>query len=207
MIELSLFAKSVLLGLAIAAPLGPIGALCINRTLERGFAAGVAGGLGTALADACYAALAAIGFAAFAEFLSGIDMPMRLLGGLFLVYLGWRSFRPRDPARPAGISAGGLVGTVAATFVLTITSPMTILTFAAIFAGLGLASGTDLVGKLLVVAGVFTGSLLWWIILSGGVALLSRRLPPGFAVWIARASGAVLIGFGLLAIASLFWPR
>lgn len=74
MIELGLFAKSVLLGLAIAAPLGPIGALCINRTLERGFAAGVAGGLGTALADACYAALAAIGFAAFAGFLSGIDI-------------------------------------------------------------------------------------------------------------------------------------
>lgn len=205
--ELFLFAKSVLLGLAIAAPLGPIGALCISRTLERGFVAGVAGGLGTAIADACYAALAALGFAAFASMLAMIDMPLRIIGGAFLLWLGWKSFSPRPLPKEASISRTDLFGTVATTFALTITSPMTILSFAAIFAGLGLASGTDLVGKLFVVAGVFIGSLLWWIILSGGVAFLRHRLPEGFANWVARASGVVLIGFGLAAIASLFWPR
>lgn len=204
---LLLFGKALLLGLAIAAPLGPIGALCISRTMQRGFLAGVAGGLGTAIADACYAALAALGFAAFASLLGMIDMPLRLIGGAFLLWLGWKSFSPRPLPQEASISTTDLLGTVATTFALTITSPMTILSFAAIFAGLGLASGTDFVGKLVVVAGVFLGSLLWWVILSGGVALLRQRLPEGFAAWISRASGVVLVGFGLAAIASLFWPR
>lgn len=205
--ELFLFGKSVLLGLAIAAPLGPIGALCISRTLERGFLAGVAGGLGTAIADASYAALAALGFAAFAAILSQIDVPLRLIGGAFLLWLGWKSFAPRPLPSAARISPTDLLGTVATTFALTITNPMTILSFAAIFAGLGLATETDLVGKLIVVAGVFVGSLLWWIILSGGVAFLRHRLPEGFVTWIARASGVVLIGFGLAAIGSLLLPR
>lgn len=201
---LLLFAKGLLLGLAIAAPLGPIGALCISRTLRRGFLAGVAGGLGTAIADACYAALAALGFAAFSSILAMVDMPLRLVGGAFLLWLGWKSVVPRPLPNEASIWRTDLLGTVATTFALTISNPMTILSFAAIFAGLGLASDTDLMGKLVVVIGVFLGSLLWWVILSGGVALLRQRLPQGFAVWISRASGAVLIGFGLVAMASLF---
>lgn len=89
--ELTLILKSIVLGLAVAAPLGPIGALCINRTLERGFWAGVAGGFGTALADAVYASLAALGFSAFAATLATIDTPLKIIGGLFMVWLGWKA--------------------------------------------------------------------------------------------------------------------
>lgn len=201
--DILLFGKSLLLGLAVAAPLGPIGALCINRTLERGFAAGVAGGLGTALADAIYASLAAIGFSAFSAALAMIDAPLRLVGGLFMLWLGWKSMAPKPVRAAAQIGTRDLLGTIAATFLLTITNPMTILSFAAIFAGLGLADAPGAINAALVVIGVFSGSLLWWCILSGGVALVRQRLPESFALQVSRASGFILIGFGLYALGSL----
>ncbi|MBW8299386.1 MAG: LysE family translocator [Hydrogenophaga sp.] len=195
-----LLGKGILLGLAIAAPLGPIGALCISRTLERGFWAGVAGGLGTALADGAYALMAAAGFAAFAILLDTISIPLQIFGGLFLLWLGWKSFQPKPPANAARVGARDLVSTTGATFLLTITNPATILSFAAIFAGLGLASQGDTWTAAALVAGVFAGSMLWWIFLSGTVALLHHRLPESFALWVSRISGVVLIGFGLVAI-------
>lgn len=198
-----LFAKSLLLGLVIAAPPGPIGALCINRTLERGFVAGVAGGLGTALADGVYAALAAFGFAAFSDTLSAIDIPLRLFGAAFMLWLGARSLMPKPPRAAARTTASDLLGTTAATFLLTIANPMTILSFAALFAGLGLASRTGAGAAGLVVAGVFLGSMVWWCVLSAGVALARHRLREGFAIQVSRLSGIILIAFGLWAAGSV----
>lgn len=198
---LFLLAKGVLLGLAIAAPLGPIGMLCINRTLERGFLAGVAGGLGTALADGLYAFLAATGFSVFASVLASVSTPLALAGGLFLLWLGWKSFTPKPPAAAATAGARDLIGTTVATFALTMANPATILSFAAIFAGLGLAEAGGS-GRFLVVLGVFLGSMLWWALLSGGVALARTRLPDGFARLTSRIAGVVLIGFGMAAILS-----
>ena len=195
-----LFGKSLLLGLAIAAPLGPMGALCINRTLERGFWAGVAGGLGTAAADATYAALAALGFAAFAAVLSIVAMPLGLAGGLFMIWLGWSGLRPKPVTAAADVGGHDLIRTTASTFLLTMTSPATILSFAAIFAGLGLAEAGDALNAAIVVVGVFLGSLGWWFFLSGGVAIARTRLPDSFVIWVSRLSGLVLIAFGLIAI-------
>lgn len=197
-----LFGKSLILGLAIAAPLGPIGALCINRTLERGFWAGVAGGLGTALADAAYAAFAAAGFAVFAGALAAVATPLGLLGGLFMIWLGWRSLSAEPAVAAAPVGARDLVHTTAATFLLTIANPMTVISFAAIFAGLGLAQAGEGTGAAIVVAGVFLGSLGWWFVLSGGVALARTRLPDAFVTWVARISGGVIIAFGLAALAA-----
>ena len=197
-----LFGKSLILGLAIAAPLGPIGALCINRTLERGFWAGVAGGLGTALADAAYAALAAAGFAVFAGILAAVATPLGLFGGLFMIWLGWRSLSAGPAVAAAPVGTRDLVHTTAATFLLTIANPMTVLSFAAIFAGLGLAQAGEGAGAAIVVAGVFLGSLGWWFVLSGGVALVRTRLPDAFVTWVARISGGVIIAFGLAALAA-----
>ncbi|WP_409524809.1 LysE family translocator [Nitrincola sp. MINF-07-Sa-05] len=202
--DLVLFIKSLFLGLAVAAPLGPIGALCINRTLERGFIAGVAGGLGTACADGVYATLAAIGFVAFSGTLANLDIPLRLAGGTFMLWLGWKSMTPKPSKSAAEVSARHLLETVAATFLLTATNPMTILSFAALFAGLGLASTTDKMGSALVVVGVFVGSMLWWTFLSAGIALIRHRLPDVFAHWVSRLSGILLIGFGIWALSSSF---
>ncbi|QQM29015.1 LysE family transporter [Martelella lutilitoris] len=201
----ALFFKSILVGLAIAAPVGPIGALCINRSLTRGFWAGVAGGLGTALADASYGAAAALGFAAFSAALATISTPLALFGGAFLIFLGWREMRKTgaDPA-PDKAGRGDLARTIATTYALTIANPATILSFVAIFAGFGLADAGGGIAPAIVVAGVFAGSLLWWIFLSGLVAVIRHRLPREFARWVARISGGILIGFGLVAISTAF---
>ncbi len=197
-----LFLKSLMMGLAIAAPLGPIGALCIQRTLNRGFAAGVAGGLGTALADAAYASAAAAGFATFAAVLQVISAPLGLVGGLFLLWLAWKGWpRGASPVRAASApDSRGLWATTATTFALTLTNPATILSFAAIFAGLGLAKTASLGAAVTVVGGVFAGSMLWWMALSGTVALLHHRLPEGFAAWTARISSLMMAAFGIWAL-------
>lgn len=194
------FGKGLVLGVAIAAPLGPIGALCINRTLERGFWAGVAGGLGTAIADGIYAGLAAAGFTALGSILGWLELPLQLFGALFLIYLGLKGLRPRVPVSAASTDARGLWATIAATFLLTIVNPATILSFAAIFAGLGLASGEGGWTGALLVAGVFSGSIAWWFFLSGTVTLLRSRLSEGFARGVARLSAVILIVFGLAAL-------
>ncbi|WP_343653022.1 LysE family transporter [Herbaspirillum sp.] len=201
--DILLLGKGMLLGLAVAAPLGPIGALCITRTLERGFWSGVAGGLGTAVADAFYAGLAALGFSAFSAALALIDVPLKLIGGLFLLWLGWKNLNPGPRRAAAQVGTRDLLGTVAATFLLTISNPATILSFAAMFAGLGLVEAAGAADATLVVAGVFMGSILWWFVLSGGVAMMRRHLPESFTTWVSRASGLILIAFGLYAIGSL----
>lgn len=198
---LVLFGTAVAMGLAIAAPLGPIGALCIERTLRGGFRAGMAGGLGTALADALFAALAAAGFASFAATVALIERPLGLIGGAFLIWLGVRALRPAPPQTVAAKAPPGALSVMATTFGLTLANPATILSFAAIFAGLGLARTAGPAEAIAVVAGIFTGSLLWWALLSGTVALLRHRLPPGFARGTALASGAVMLGFGIWALA------
>ncbi len=205
---LVLFGKSVLMGLAIAAPLGPIGALCIQRTLARGFAAGLAGGLGTALADAAYATAAAAGFAVFAAVLERISMPLGLIGGAFLLWLAWKGWPRRVQAELRAATAPpvrGLWATTATTFALTLTNPATILSFAAIFAGLGLAETASLGAAIAVVGGVFAGSMLWWAVLSGTVAGLHHRLPAAFAAWTARVSSLMMGAFGLWALARVLF--
>jgi putative LysE/RhtB family amino acid efflux pump len=197
------FTKAIVLGLSVAAPVGPISLLCLRRTLDAGFLAGFAGGIGTAAADACYALVAALGLTTVSAILIGGQLPMRLAGGLALLWLGWRTLVSR-PAGSAATAGGGLIATFAGTFVLTIANPATILSFAAMFAGLGLAaSDADPAAGALLVAGVFSGSLLWWLLLTGGVSVLRSRLADGALLWINRLSGALLIAFALWMLAIL----
>ena len=193
-----------LIGLSIAAPVGPIGVLCIRRTLAEGRATGLASGLGAATADAFYGCVAGFGLTFISSFLVGQQFWLRLVGGLFLLYLGVRTLlaRPAETAPPAGGS--GLLAAYTSTVFLTLTNPVTILAFAAIFAGLGIASTvTDYGSAAVLVLGVFTGSALWWLILSGGVSLLRAKLTPGRLRWVNRLSGLVIVGFGLAALLSL----
>jgi putative LysE/RhtB family amino acid efflux pump len=198
-----LFSKGALLGLAIAAPLGPIGALCINRALDRGFLAGVVGGLGTAVADAAYASLAAFGFVAFATTLALLAKPLTIGAGLFLLAVGLRFLVSASSEQAISSSKGDLAKTISTTFLLTIANPATILTVAALFAGLGLAGALDPVSAAVLVAGVFVGSMAWWVTLSAGVTLARSRLPKSFATWVNRGSGLVILLFGLASIWSV----
>ncbi len=197
-------ARGALIGFAIAAPVGPIGVLCIRRTLSDGRAAGLASGLGAASADLLYGAVAALGLGAAAAVLEGASLWMRLLGGLFLCYLGARTLSERPAERPAEARAGGLVGAYASTFLLTITNPATILSFAAVFAGLGAGAATsDPIDSLLLVTGVFVGSASWWLLLSGGVSLLRSRITAAGLRWVNIGAGALILVFGVAALVSL----
>jgi len=202
--DIFILLKGLLIGLSIAAPVGPIGVLCIKRSLGHGMAAGLATGLGAATADGFYGAVAGFGLATISGFLMAQQTPLRLVGGVVLVWLGAAGFRER-PAKERRVKEGrSLLAYYATTVFLTLTNPSTIISFAAVFASVGLAETAGSYGKAAsFVAAVFTGSALWWVVLSGAVSLARARVTPGAVRWINRASGLVLIGFGVSAWASL----
>ena len=205
--HVDMLARGWLIGIGIAAPVGPIGLLCIQRTLAAGRLIGLATGLGAATADALYGVVAAFGLAAISGRLVAWQDGLALSGGIFLCYLGVRTFLTppvtgEDGAPDTDI---GLVAAYLTTFLLTLTNPVTILSFVAIFAGLGLASAAGSYGSaLLLVLGVFAGSASWWLLLSGGVSLFRHRLSARILGWINRAAGLIIGAFGLIALAS-FW--
>jgi threonine/homoserine/homoserine lactone efflux protein len=204
-VSIVFFLRGLLIGLSIAAPVGPIGVLCIRRTLAAGRVYGLVSGLGAATADAFYGSVAGFGLTFLSSFLIEQRFWLRLIGGLFLCYLGVRTFLAQPAEQEAKAKSNGLAGAYASTLLLTLTNPTTILSFAAIFAGLGLASvsGSYLSSGLLVL-GVFLGSALWWFLLSGGVSLFREKLGTRQLRWINRLSGIIILAFGVLALVSLW---
>ncbi len=197
--------KGMLIGFAIAAPVGPIGLLCVQRTLTRGRWAGLLSGVGAASADAVYGCIAGFGLASLAHLLLAWQMELQVIGGLFLLYLGWRTWRTPPAGEQACVRPNrvGLLGDYLSTLALTLANPVTVLAFLAIFSGLGLAAeGRDFAAAGVLVLGVFAGSLLWWLLLAGGVGLLRGRLTPVALGGINRVSGVLIAGFGLWALAS-----
>ena len=216
---MSLFFRGILIGLAIAAPVGPVGVLCIRRSLAYGRASGFVSGLGAATADAFYGSIAAFGLTLIVNILLSQRITLQVVGGCFLLYLGIRTIleKPRlltmqpdvGPAADRGLTWQsvkwhGLLNDYASTFFLTLTNPMTILSFAAIFAGLGTTTITG--GGILVVTGVFVGSAMWWLVLSLVSGFFHRRLAgPGILRWMNWISGGIILIFGILALLSLVW--
>jgi threonine/homoserine/homoserine lactone efflux protein len=201
-----IFLRGLLIGISIAAPVGPIGVLCIRRTLAEGRLSGLVSGLGAATADVFYGIVAGFGLTFISGFLVAQRTWLSLFGGLFLCYLGIRAFVSHPPEEAAQAEGNGLLRNYLSILLLTLTNPMTILSFAAIFAGLGLAeSGGDYIAATILVLGVFTGSGLWWLLLSFGVSLFRERVTSQWMVWINRISGLVVLTFGIVALASLFF--
>lgn len=193
--------KGFVIGFSIAAPVGPIGVLCIRRTLADGRSAGLVSGLGAATADTVYGCIAAFGLTFVSGFLISQQLWLRLIGGAFLCYLGIRTVlnKPETESTPAGHS--GLLGAFASTFLLTLTNPITILSFAAIFAGLGLAEArVDYGSSGILVLGVFIGSALWWFLLSLGLGFFRTRFGAAGLAWVNKISGTVIVGFGVVAL-------
>jgi threonine/homoserine/homoserine lactone efflux protein len=199
----SFFVNGLAVGFSIAAPVGPIGVLCIRRSLADGAMRGLASGLGAATADAAYGCIAAFGLTAVSGFLTRQQPALALLGGGFLCYLGIRTLlMTRAPALATPGSTGSL-GAYGSTLLLTLANPATILSFAAVFAGLGLGRAVDYGSALRMVAGVFLGSALWWVILSGGVGMLRTRADGAWVRAVNALSGAVLIAFGIYALSRI----
>ena len=201
--DLTPLLRGLVLGIGIAAPVGPIGLLCIRRTLAEGRARGLATGLGAATADAFYGAVAAFGLTFISGLLLAGQGPLRLLGGLFLCYLGCRTaFTP--PAQQTAAAGGrGLWGAYLSTVVLTLTNPMTILSFGVLFAGLGLAGTGDYGTAAALVGGVALGSAAWWLLLTGAVGLMRARVEGPLLLWINRIAGLGIVGFGLWILGGL----
>jgi threonine/homoserine/homoserine lactone efflux protein len=191
----------LIIGFSIAAPVGPIGVLCIRRTLAHGRTVGLLTGLGAATADGLYGAIAAFGLTALTEILIGHEQLLRLLGGVFLAYLGLKTFFAPASRSPYTSDSEGLLSAYGSTLVLTITNPLTIISFSAIFAGLGLGSERrDLLSACATVLGVFSGSALWWLGLSSAVSLLRDRVTSAGLRWVNRLSGSVIIAFAVWAL-------
>jgi threonine/homoserine/homoserine lactone efflux protein len=192
--------KGVAIGFTIAAPVGPIGLLCIRRSLVDGRTAGLATGLGAATADAAYGCVAGFGLTTISRFLVGQALWLGILGGLFLCYLGARTFASSPAPEAARTGGSGLGAAYVSTFLLTLTNPMTILSFAAVFSGFGLGTANGYRAASALVAGVFLGSALWWLLLSNGAALFRSRVNSTWMQGVNRGSGAIIFAFGLYAL-------
>ncbi len=195
---MSALLSGMAMGFAVAMPVGPIGVLCIKRSLKDGFAMGLATGLGAATADAAYGLLVALGLGVSG--LLAYTLPLKIGGGLLIIVLGLLGLRSFfKPSQKAGLTQpkGGLGAAWASTFMLTLTNPMTILAFVGLIAALGNASAA---GPFLLVLGVFLGSLLWWLTLVGGVLMVKSSLPMAALRWLDFASGLVLILWGFAII-------
>ncbi|HEX9396827.1 MAG TPA: LysE family transporter [Burkholderiales bacterium] len=190
-----LFLKGLAFGFVLAATVGPMWVLCLRRTLAFGATAGLASGLGIAVADGLYGAVAAFGLTAVSGFLLGYSFWIGTVGAVFLVYLGIKALL----ARPENVETETRSQTLPAAFLstlgLTLANPPTILAFAAIFAGLGLTSSKDYVGAALVTLGVFLGSLSWWIVLASAAGSLRERLGPHLMRSINLVSGITILAF------------
>lgn len=199
------FIKGLIIGFSIAAPVGPIGALCMRRTLTDGLVVGLASGLGAASADAVYGLIAAFGLTFITGVLLEQELWLRLFGGAFLLYLGFKIILSEADVKGPDTSKLKLYKAFGSTFFLTLTNPLTILSFAAVFAGLGLgAANSDYMLAGLLVFGVFTGSSLWWLLLSSSVTIMHKKLDIKLKRWINLISGLIISGFGLMAIYGAF---
>ncbi len=198
----TLFAQSLVIGLSIAAPVGPIGLLVIQRTVQRGSTVGLATGLGAAVADACYGAVGAFGVTALIGALTRARAPLALFGGAFLLWLAWRTWRSAPATQVAAVQGrAGLFSAFAGTFVLTLSNPATIFSFIAVFGALAARGAPSSPWPM--IAGVLAGSALWWLALSAAVGHLRTRFDAGVQTFVNRASALLLAAFALWQWATL----
>jgi len=196
--SLKIIAQGLVLGFSIAAPVGPVGVLCIRRSMAGGFRSGLASGLGAASADAIYGTIAAAGLTLIADFLIRQQFWLGLLGGGFLFYLGIKTLTSKPVFEAANNEKTSVSGDYFSTLLLTLSNPMTIFSFAAIFSGMSAqALPIFRFSAFLLVLGVFLGSAGWWLILSGSVGLLRSRVTLSILTWVNRFSGLVILGFAL----------
>jgi threonine/homoserine/homoserine lactone efflux protein len=190
----------LIIGFTIAAAVGPISLLVIRRSIAHGRLYGLASGLGVATADASYAGIAAFGLTAATGLLVSGTFVLGLVGGAVITLLGIRTMLSGPSAVAEASERPGLAGAFASIYALTMTNPMTILSFAAVFAGVGLVSGANLWDAAVLTVGVWAGSALWWVVLTAIVGWLRGRVSTTVLLWVNRISGAALVVFGVVAI-------
>jgi threonine/homoserine/homoserine lactone efflux protein len=206
--SVSLFLQGTVVGFTLAASVGPMCLLTVQRTLLRGWRIGLVSGLGIATADALYGFIGGLGLTVVTDVFVGQQGWLRLVGGAVLIYLGLKVASSRPETKPGHEGAqepGNYLSAYSSIFLLTLSNPMTILVFAAIYTGIGMAGITGGWSSAAVFGlGVFLGSAAWWLILTGGVNHLRKRFQPAMLGWVNRIIGLVIAGFGVWVLFSSF---
>lgn len=199
------FLKGILVGFVIAAPVGPVGIMCIHRTIAQGKIAGYVSGLGAALADTFFGGIAAFGFGFIAGPLLDHNNWLRFVGGTVLCLIGLRSLLTRKLPPPATRDRKGLIGDFISAFLVTLTNPITVISFAAIYAAMNIPHLADEIRwGLALTLGVFVGAATWWLLLTIVAGAFHGRVAERGVVWINRVSGGIILAFGALLLISLF---
>jgi threonine/homoserine/homoserine lactone efflux protein len=202
--DIHLLLLGIIFGFMVAVPVGPLGLLCVNRSLAVGRLYGLFSGLGAATADALAAGIVALGISLISGFLTDHQILLRLVGGIFLCYLGFKIYKTTPTQQPVANNVQSLLGVYVTTFLLTFSYPVTILSFIAIYAGWGVESLSGrYLGAALLTLGVFMGSALWWVALFIGLTAFRDRFSLRVLAWIHRVSGAVIAGFGFVVLLSI----
>lgn len=199
--SLGVLTRGVLLGVMVAAPVGPVGLLCIRRTIQKGLLVGFATGFGAAFADAFFSAVAALGVASITDVIEKYRDELHVVGGLFLLFIAWHTWRdkPRQAnteevekkyLKKAHIKVGGALKAMATSFFITLTNPATLFGVMAVVATLGGLKNRVEAGVL--ITGIFLGSSLWWILLSGGVSLVRGHFTEKRVTTMNRVTAAIL---------------
>ncbi|MGA2113949.1 MAG: LysE family transporter [Bryobacteraceae bacterium] len=201
MTQLEALWKGLLAGIAIAAPVGPVNVLCLRRTLSKGWKSGLVSGFGAAAADAAYGGIAAFSVRIVIAFLRSQETPIKLIGGLLLIGLGIRYwFRPASSTNGEDGSSGRT--DFASAFLLNLANPTTILSFLAVLAALGTAARSDRPVTALVVAGIFLGSMAWWVLLAVAAERLRDRFDEAGMRWMNRVAALAIGAFGVFTFVS-----
>jgi len=197
------FLKGLIIGFAMAVPIGPIGVICIHKTLAEGHARGLIIGLGAATADSLYGSIAAFGLTFVSDAIASQQFWVRLVGGGLLLFLGIRTLRAKrkDPILPFGKT--GFWGSYVSAFLLALTNPVTIFAFVAVFAAFGLGHRLSIISACILVLGVFAGSCLWFLTLGFIATFFRKRLDSGGLRWVNRISGILIILCGMAALVSM----
>jgi len=201
--ELTFFLKGIAIGFIMAIPIGPIGIMCIRKTLTEGRLSGLIIGLGAATADLFYGCVAVFGLTVISDTLSDQRIWIRIVGGALLFFLGIKTFRaqPKDPKLK--VSGSGRLRSYFTVVVLTLTNPLTIFAFIAVFAAFGLGDGLSFFSAVVLVAGVFIGSCLWFFLLTSGTILFRKKLDLVGLKWVNKIAGILIIISGFIVIGSL----
>lgn len=201
--DITFFLKGIAIGFIMAIPIGPIGIMCIRKTLTEGRLSGLIIGLGAATADLFYGCVAAFGITIISDMLNNQRFWIRIVGGALLLFLGVKTFlaQPKDPK--IKIKGSGRLRSYLTVLVLTLTNPLTIFAFIAVFAVFGLGHGLVFFSAVILVAGVFIGSFLWFFLLSSGALLFRKKLDLVGLKWVNKIAGILIIISGFIIIGSL----
>ena len=199
--EVDLLIRGIIVGLMIAMPVGPVNVLCIHRTIEAGWKSGVLSGLGAAVADMFYGAVAGFSITLVVQFLVREQFWIRFFGGILLVIVGiWYFFKRPEPLDAQTQDRASAYSDLRSTFLLTLTNPTTVLSFLAILAALGIGHQRQWWLTVFLVGGIFCGSMLWWIVLGSIVNLFRDRFNERILLLMNRLAGLLIVGFGIAAI-------